>query len=664
MRNLLFTLIVLVCASPLFAQSITGYEYWFDQNDNDVQRVFVSVSGTSFLNLTNENISHTLEAGLHRLHFRMKQSNGAWSAVCHRDFLVIDDVLPNQMTGYEYWFDQDDANRTYVSAAPQQVMSLQNQTFYYPENLSPGLHQLCLRMKDIHGKWSSVNHRRIYIAPPPFEVQLVRFRYWSEQVNVDPSDMTIVELEQPVTYLDLSNHVDFCEFESAGITTLFFQMQDNRGYWSSVVSRNTTIDEIITTPELPVINGENELCENSSASFSASSAGASWFEWSLPPGWDGTGDSSQIHVTTGTTGGTVTVIPHNNCGAGAPQTFTVSTITAVTPAVEISTTDFPACENTEVTISSIANNSGDQPTYNWLVNGNSIAITNTPELSTNMLSSGDQIIVEMTSSAACVTTEIASSNELVAEIADAVVPEVEVVASELEICEGEDITFTATPVNNSGGDSPSYQWFINDVAETSGQSTFTSNDLNDGDVVSILMTSNALCASPDNATSAVEAISVFPLPETPVITASGNVLTASTSAGYQWYFNGTPIDGATGESYTPTATGDYSVVVTSANGCESGFSNVINFIIDSVNDLSFGMFSVYPNPFNNEIKIQSNAQKVIDKLSIIDATGRCVMTENNLPSNHLINCPDWSSGLYILRITIGSETREFKLSKM
>jgi predicted extracellular nuclease len=73
-------------------------------------------------------------------------------------------------------------------------------------------------------------------------------------------------------------------------------------------------------------------------------------------------------------------------------------------------------------------------------------------------------------------------------------------------------------------------------------------------------------------------VTINPPPATPTITPSGPTtfctggsvtLTSSSATGNQWLLNGSPIGGATGQTYPPTASGDYSVKVTDGNGCSA-----------------------------------------------------------------------------------------------
>ncbi|HKS24725.1 MAG TPA: hypothetical protein VJZ76_18150, partial [Thermoanaerobaculia bacterium] len=87
--------------------------------------------------------------------------------------------------------------------------------------------------------------------------------------------------------------------------------------------------------------------------------------------------------------------------------------------------------------------------------------------------------------------------------------------------------------------------------------------------------------------SAAVSVTVNALPATPTITpggattfcAGGSVtLTSSSGTGNQWYLNGTAIGGATANTYSATATGNYTVRVT--NTCTSNPSAAVSVTVN------------------------------------------------------------------------------------
>ncbi|MCS7074984.1 MAG: PKD domain-containing protein, partial [Bacteroidia bacterium] len=59
------------------------------------------------------------------------------------------------------------------------------------------------------------------------------------------------------------------------------------------------------------------------------------------------------------------------------------------------------------------------------------------------------------------------------------------------VCQGTTLIFTATPIN--GGPNPSYQWTVNGQNVGNNSATFTSNTLNNGDTIQVIMTSSSSC---------------------------------------------------------------------------------------------------------------------------------------------------------------------------
>src|ERR1019366_5238143 len=93
----------------------------------------------------------------------------------------------------------------------------------------------------------------------------------------------------------------------------------------------------------------------------------------------------------------------------------------------------------------------------------------------------------------------------------------------------------------------------------------------------VVVTTSGCSSSPSAGTT----VTVNPIPPTPTITPGGPTtfctggsvtLTSSSASGNQWYLNGNPIGGATNTTYAATASGNYTVVVTTS-GCSSAPSS-------------------------------------------------------------------------------------------
>jgi hypothetical protein len=99
-------------------------------------------------------------------------------------------------------------------------------------------------------------------------------------------------------------------------------------------------------------------------------------------------------------------------------------------------------------------------------------------------------------------------------------------------------------------------------------------------------------------------VAVNPVPPAPVITQNENILTSSAQVGNQWYFNGTQIPGATGQTYEAVYIGTYSAMVT-INECNSNASNTIyvSSVVGTNELVEIEKVNVYPNPNNGHFTL-------------------------------------------------------------
>jgi PKD repeat protein/photosystem II stability/assembly factor-like uncharacterized protein len=151
-------------------------------------------------------------------------------------------------------------------------------------------------------------------------------------------------------------------------------------------------------------------------------------------------------------------------------------------------------------------------------------------------------------------------------------------------------------------------------------------------------------------------IYVFPAIGTPTIYIVGDTLFSSASTGNQWYFNGSPISGATDSLYIPTVIGgSYYVVVSDTNGVCSNTSSVF-LSIEEKDDIGIS-YSIYPNPNNGNgtLSIISENESPL-LIEITDVIGKIVYSEKMTPkvkqqTDVLIDLGTDVKGVYLLKIS-------------
>jgi hypothetical protein len=238
----------------------------------------------------------------------------------------------------------------------------------------------------------------------------------------------------------------------------------------------------------------------------------------------------------------------------------VITVNPVLPvSLKISSTAITVCEGESVTFTASPVNGGEGPVYEWYVN-DQVQEGNENQFTTSSLTNGATIYAVVTSNALCPDTVKAASNILTIIVNPYLTPSVSIISSANSVCAGQNVTFTATPVN--GGSDPEYQWYLNDVLQSVNESSFTTNAFSDGsNLVYCIMISSAQCLTQSVATSNFKSIAVNPLltpsvtvnaSATSVFTCEEVIFTATASNGgfnpaFRWFINGSQV--GTGSSY-------------------------------------------------------------------------------------------------------------------
>lgn len=254
------------------------------------------------------------------------------------------------------------------------------------------------------------------------------------------------------------------------------------------------------------------------------------------------------------------------------------------------------CAGDQVTLTAVATNEGNNPTYQWMVNGQQVNNTSKVYKST-MLITGDKVTCTVTNNDEC--TPLVSPVSTAVDIIATPVPQLTVSVSQGAInCMGQPVSFTA--ITNNTIININYQWMVNGQAAGSNSATFSSNTLNANDAVACTVSSTAQCSVP--ATSNI--VNVL---YTPVITPTVSIdmagvvdgcvgseialtaipVNAGNNPTYQWMLNGQQVNN-NGNKYMSSTlvTGDkITCSVTNNDGCSpvtSTISAPVNIIVTPI----------------------------------------------------------------------------------
>ncbi len=168
-------------------------------------------------------------------------------------------------------------------------------------------------------------------------------------------------------------------------------------------AQTTTVEVTSSAPAQPsAIAGPDEVCENSSQTYSVTLVDNIDYTWVLPADWSGASFTNEINVEVGATSGEITVIPANGCGSGPSRSLFVSVLANPAQPSNLTGQTNP-CEGTQVTYS-VASQSGMD--FNWtLPSGwSGTSTTNTINVTVGVASG----TISVTASNLCGTSAAAS----------------------------------------------------------------------------------------------------------------------------------------------------------------------------------------------------------------------------------------------------------------
>ncbi|MEO1260438.1 MAG: immunoglobulin domain-containing protein [Bacteroidota bacterium] len=423
------------------------------------------------------------------------------------------------------------------------------------------------------------------------------------------------------------------------------------------------------------------LCEGSSISLSVEVVGVPPFDYQWYRGPD---------LISGVNGNTLTIdsvsqqdegyyrcLISNDDGGAFSHAAYLEVQSPEPVSLTISVSKDTICEGEEITLTAQPVNGGDDPVYQWFINGNAFG-GNIESFNIDALNDGDEFSCEITSSATCITNQTAVSNTVTIHVENNVMAALIVAPDEEVPCEGQTVTFTATPEN--GGSSPSYQWSVNGNLAGDDSSVFQYVP-QQNDEVYCSMISSKTCVEMAVVSSDTLRMEVVPN-KTPTIGITPSVDsticvgdTISFASEFEhggnppvfdWLVNGASI-GENGMGFTTSGLSDGDVVVcrfTSSLTCLTEnpvLSNEVTVSVDScvVNDQEQferpSAIVLYPNPTDGRIFVEISNISGNFTTCLLNTHGQTLMSNyEDHPIGSLvkqeINLADLPQGIYYFQI--------------
>ncbi|GEO11089.1 NHL domain-containing protein [Segetibacter aerophilus] len=366
----------------------------------------------------------------------------------------------------------------------------------------------------------------------------------------------------------------------------------------------------VEAPAISITSSTNSVCYGAPITLTATATGAGnnpvyqWKKNGLPVGTNSPTYSSNMFLNNEVI--TCTVMTRGDCGP--PSSATSNSITIIldqgpTPEVTVAATSISICTGDLVTFTATNKSGNPTPIYTWFVDGKEVGAYSTI-YSTTTLTNGSEVQCRMTVPQCGGGSTKDYSDPIKIVVNTALNPSISISSDFTNICKNAPVTFKATTAEV--GVNPVYQWKINGTNAGTNSKSFTTQNLNDGDVVTCVVIVDATkCFSSSNTTSNSITIKVTtPVRATVNITASVNDIcgtkpitftartqNAGSTSTYNWLVNGNTL--ATGNptfTYnTPVNKDNIQLVVAAANSScatlSADSSNTITLVVKPVPEI-------------------------------------------------------------------------------
>lgn len=156
--------------------------------------------------------------------------------------------------------------------------------------------------------------------------------------------------------------------------------------------------------------------------------------------------------------------------------------------------------------------------------------------------------------------------------------------------------------------------------------------------------SEGICEYTSNALE----VNVISPPPAPLITQTDNILSSNATANsYQWFFNGSPIPGATSPEHIAENDGLYALEITNNQGCSS-MSDALNVQLSSISVADNFNFQIFPNPGKGIFQIKGHTSAQSIQVNLINAAGKTI--DQRIIQDAVLDYSHINAGLYFVQL--------------
>jgi hypothetical protein len=212
------------------AGTVTALE-WFIDNDPGFDKANpVAVSdGTVIFPVNTLN----MEAGIHTLYVRTRDGKGRWSITQDMTFIRFEDEIPADIVAFEWFIDTDPGlgkSPEYTAVTPE--MQIVKTVQVDVSALSPGIHNMFVRVLDSRGAWSITQHAVFLKTVSRTIPDLVAMEYF---IDTDPgfgNAEKIADTDGSHSYVLNLTPLMESSLLNEGPHTLYLRAVNEEGQWS------------------------------------------------------------------------------------------------------------------------------------------------------------------------------------------------------------------------------------------------------------------------------------------------------------------------------------------------------------------------------------------------------------------------------------------------